>query len=74
MLVIGSAIADPNRHAHEELPIILAGRAGGKIKTGRFVRYEQETPLNNLWLSMLDIYGTPAERIGDSTGLLTQLS
>jgi hypothetical protein len=74
MLVFGSAIADPNRHAHEELPIILAGRAGGAIKSGRYIRYEENTPLNNLWMSMLDRFGAPAERIGDSTGLLGQLT
>ena len=74
MLVFGSAIADPNRHAHEELPIIMAGRGGGSINPGRFIRYPENTPLNNLWMSMLERFGTPAERIGDSTGLLDQLS
>jgi Protein of unknown function (DUF1552) len=74
MINFGSAIADPNRHAHEELPIILAGRGGGTINSGRFIRCPQDTPLNNLWMSMLERFGTPAERIGDSTGTLTQLS
>ncbi len=74
MVVFGSAIADPNRHAHEELPILLAGRGGGSINPGRLVRYAENTPLNNLWMSMLDRFGTPAERIGDSTGLLGQLT
>jgi hypothetical protein len=74
MIVFGSAIADPNRHAHEELPVILAGRGGGAIKSGRYVRYAENTPLNNLWMSMLDRFGTPSERIGDSTGLLGQLT
>ncbi len=74
MLVFGSAIADPNRHAHEELPMIMAGRGGGSINPGRFIRYPENTPLNNLWMSMLERFGTPAERIGDSTGLLGQLT
>ena len=74
MICFGSAIADPNRHAHEELPIILAGRGGGSLTPGRFVRYAENTPLNNLWMSMLERFGTPAERIGDSTGPLGQLA
>lgn len=74
MLIFGSAIADPNRHAHEELPMILAGRGGGTINPGRFIRYPDKTPLNNLWMSMLERFGTPAERIGDSTGSLGQLT
>ena len=74
MIAFGSAIADPNRHAHDELPIILAGRGGGSINPGRLIRYSENTPLNNLWMSMLERFGTPAERIGDSTGVLGQLS
>jgi hypothetical protein len=74
MLVLGSAIADPNRHAHEGLPIILAGRGGGTIKSGRYITYEDNTPVNNLWMSMLERFGAPAERIGDSTGTLGQLT
>jgi len=74
MIAFGSAIADPNQHAHEELPMILAGRGGGTINPGRFVRYPKDTPINNLWMAMLDRFGSPAERIGDSTGSLGQLS
>ena len=74
MVAYGSAIADPNRHAHEDLPIIMAGGGGGTLKTGRFIRYQRETPLNNLWLSMLERFGTPAQKLGDSTGVLDRLS
>ena len=51
----------------------LAGRGGGLIDPGRHIRYEEETPLCNLFLSMLDILGTPAESIGDSSGRLDEL-
>jgi hypothetical protein len=74
MIAYGSAIADPNRHRHEDLPLLLVGRGGGTIKTGRFVRYKNDTPLNNLWLAMLDRFGVKAEKLGDSTGLLDGLS
>jgi hypothetical protein len=74
MIAFGSAIADPNRHAHHDLPLLLVGRGGGTIKTGRHIRYKSETPLNNLWLAMLDRFGAKASQLGDSTGVLEGLS
>lgn len=73
MIAFGSAIADPNRHAHHDLPMLLVGRGGGTIKTGRHIRYKAETPLNNLWLAMLGRAGAKAEKLGDSTGTLDDL-
>jgi hypothetical protein len=73
MIVYGSGLSDGNRHNNENLPVLLAGRGGGTIDTGRHVRYEEEIPLTNLYLSMLDRFGTPAEFIGDSTGRLRSL-
>ena len=74
MIVYGSGIGDGNRHNHDDLPILLAGKAGGTITTGRHVRVPRETPLNNLWLSMLDRMEATVDRLGDSTGRLTGLS
>jgi hypothetical protein len=74
MLAYGSAIADGNAHEHGDLPVLLAGRGGGSINTGRHVRYTSETPLNNLWLAMLDRFGCPTPRLGDSTGVLDKLA
>ncbi len=73
MICYGSAIADPNAHAHDNLPLIMAGRGGGTINPGRYLRYANNTPLNNLWLSMLDRFGASTPRLGDSTGLLPGL-
>jgi hypothetical protein len=53
---------------------LLVGRGSGTIRTGRHVRYRQNTPLNNLWLSMLDRMGTSVEVLGDSTGRLGNLT
>ena len=74
-IVYGGAISDGNRHNHNNLPVLLAGRGGGTIQTGRHVRYADDTPMANLFLSMLDRMGagTGTERIGDSTGRLAQL-
>ncbi len=73
MIVYGAGISDGNAHNHNNLPIILAGRGGGAIQTGRHLRLEKETPLNNLYLSMLDRMGAPAQKVGDSTGKLVEL-
>jgi hypothetical protein len=73
MLIYGGGISDGDRHNHDDLPILMAGKGGGAIRTGRHVRYAKETPMNNLFVSMFDRIGIPAERIGDSTGKLQQL-
>jgi hypothetical protein len=73
MVVYGSAIGDGNRHNHNELPVLFAGRAGGTVKTGRHVRYPKDTPMTNLFLSMLDRMGIQEERFADSTGRLQGL-
>jgi hypothetical protein len=73
MIAFGSAIADPNRHHHHDLPLLLVGRGGGSIKSGRHIRYKDDTPLNNLWLAMLARFGVKADTLGDSTGVLDGL-
>jgi len=73
MLVYGSGLGDGNRHNHNNLPILLAGRGGGTIQTGRHLKFATQTPLNNLYLSLLDRMGTPLDTLGDSTGRLTDL-
>ncbi len=74
MVLCGSGISDGNRHAHHDLPILLAGHAGGKLKSGRHLRYAKHTPLCNLYLSMLDRIGVSSDRFGDSTDRLSDLS
>lgn len=68
MLLFGSSFSDGNRHDPNNLPIILAGRAGGTIRTGRHILCPPKTPLCNLYVSMLDRMGTPVEAFGDSRG------
>jgi hypothetical protein len=72
MIVYGSGISDGDRHNHDDLPIILAGKGGGTITTGRHINYGS-VPLNNLYLSMLDRMGVKIDRHGDSTGRLGML-
>lgn len=74
MLVYGSGIGDGDRHNHNDLPILLFGRGAGTIQTGRHLEYPRNTPLNNLFLSMLDRMDTPVETLGDSSGRLDNLA
>ncbi|MFN7292828.1 MAG: DUF1552 domain-containing protein, partial [Pirellula sp.] len=73
MIVFGGAIADGNRHSHDNLPVILAGRAGGTWNTGRYLQ-AAEQPMSNLFVSMLNRYGVDDKTFGDSTGQLVELT
>jgi hypothetical protein len=73
MILYGSGNGDGNRHNHDELPILLAGR-GGNLNGGRHIRYPRNTPLCNLYLEMLDRMGVREERFGDSSGRLPSLT
>ena len=74
MVVYGSGISDGDRHNHDDLPILLAGTGAGRIQTGRHIRYENGTPLCNLYLWMMRQMGAKAESFGDSTSEITGLS
>ncbi len=74
MIIYGSGIGDGNAHNHDNLPIVMAGRAGGQIRTGRHIVFPDQTPLTNLYLTMLDWMDVSCERLGDSTGPLTGLA
>jgi len=73
MVVYGSAMSEPNRHVHEDVPCVLLGRGDGSIKPGRHIVYP-ETPQTNLWLALLERMGVQAEKLGDSTGKLDGLT
>jgi hypothetical protein len=74
MVAYGSGNSDGNRHTHHDLPVLLVGQGGGSLKTGRHIRYPRETPVNNLWLALLDRFGARVPSLGDSTGMLQGLS
>jgi hypothetical protein len=73
MILFASALADGNKHDPHRLPIVLGGRGGGRIDSGRHLVYAEDAPLANLYMSMLDAFGAPVERFGDSTGPLAGL-
>ena len=77
MIVYGAGLSDGNRHTHEDLPTLMVGRGGkganGGIKAGRRIVYRKETPMSNLFLTMMDRMGTKVEHFGDATGRIEGL-
>ncbi|MBV8819377.1 MAG: DUF1552 domain-containing protein [Acidobacteriaceae bacterium] len=73
MILFSSALSDGNSHNPHKLPIVLGGRAGGRIDAGQHLTYSEDSPLANLYVSMLDAFGAPLERFADSTGPLPGL-
>ncbi len=73
MILYGCGIGDGNRHNHDDLPVVMAGNAGGHIPAGRLVASAKETPLCNLYVSMLERMGCDIASFGDSTGNLRHL-
>jgi hypothetical protein len=74
MVVYGCAISDGDKHNHDDLPVLLAGKGAGSLKPGRHIRYAPETPMCNLYVAMLERAGVRADKFGDSTGRLGELS
>lgn len=75
MVMYGGGLGNGGTHFLWDLPILLAGRAGGSLKPGRHVDYDQKkrTPLSNLYVEMLDRLGVPVEKFGVSDGKLDGL-
>jgi hypothetical protein len=73
LIAYGSSLGDGNRHDHHDLPIVVFGKGGGRVRSGRHLRFPTETPITNLWLTLLERAGVRAERLGDSTGTLRGL-
>ena len=68
----GSGLGDGNRHNHDNLSIALFGKGGGALKTGQHLVFPQDTPLTNMYRSMLAAAGADVDAFGDSTGLLSE--
>ena len=72
MVLYGSGISDGNRHRHDNLPIVLAGHANGKINPGQH-RIYKDVRIANLFVNMANVFGTPIQKFADSTGRLAQI-
>ena len=73
-IIFGSGMSESDQHDPHQLPILVAGGGAGHIKGGRHLRYPDATPLANLYLTVLQRLGVPAERIGNSAGVFKELS
>jgi Protein of unknown function (DUF1552) len=70
LLMYGGGMGDGNLHRHNDLPCVLLGNLGGRLKTGQHVAYPSGTPMTNLLVSLLDKVDVPVDALGDSTGHL----
>lgn len=70
LIMYGSGMGNGNLHRHSDMPVLLAGKLGGKFKTGYRYDYKPDTPMANLLVTILDSAGVPIEKMGDSTGKL----
>jgi hypothetical protein len=73
MVAFGSPLRDGNSHNPRNVPIVVAGKANGGLKTGRHLVYDKGTPLCELWLGMLERAGVKAKSLGDATRPLSKL-
>jgi len=70
LILAGASLADPNRHDHRDLGII----AGGGLIKGGYHAKADNVPMTNLLLGMMDVLGVSQDKLGDSTGRVTNLA
>ena len=73
MILYGSGLGDGNGHHHHDLPILLCGGGNGKLRSGRHIVYPKDTPMADLYLSMLDKLGLETKSFADSRGRLSEI-
>jgi hypothetical protein len=73
ILLYGSNMSNSNAHDEFPLPTLVVGGGAGRIKGNQHLKYEDKTPLANLHLTLLERAGVPAEKVGDSTSLFSEI-
>jgi len=68
-IVYGGALSDGNAHSNTDLPLLVAGHAGG-LKGGQYVATDLGTPVANLFVRLMNAAGSETEKFADSTGIL----
>jgi Protein of unknown function (DUF1552) len=74
IIVYGSGLSDGNMHTHDNLPILLAGGGSGQLKGGRHIRYQDKTPMRNLYGTILGMVGAPSHDLESGAGKVEPLS
>ncbi|WP_026462970.1 DUF1552 domain-containing protein [Adhaeribacter aquaticus] len=73
VVMFTSGLRDGNSHSSKNIPVIVAGKAGGKLKTGQNLQFKPETPLSNLYLSLARVLDVRLSKFADSTGELSEI-
>src|SRR5881394_3588950 len=69
-ILYGSGISNSQRHAGDNLPILLVGGGAGTHKGGRHIVYKEKPSMANLLVGLMDKTGVPVEKVGGSDGKL----
>jgi len=70
MILYGAGISNSQRHAGDNLPILLVGGGTGTLKGGRHIVYKEKPSMANLLVTIMDKMGFPVEKVGGSDGKL----
>ena len=73
-MLYGAGLGDSNDHLHYDLPVLTVGGNAAGMRGGRHLLYPKDTPMTNLFVSMLGKAGLPTDELGDSTGRLVALN
>lgn len=73
LVSLGSGMGDGRVHDYNNLPVITAGRLGGRIRTGSHYRSDGKVPLANLWLTLLQSVGAQTDQFADSNGRIAEV-
>jgi hypothetical protein len=73
MVLYGSCLSEGNKHWHNNLPIVLAGRGGGTLTPGKLLSASDPTPMCDLHLALARRMGLKLDRFGDGTTPLAGL-
>jgi hypothetical protein len=73
IVMFTSGMRDGNAHSPYNLPVLVAGKAGGKLKTGQNLQFKKETPLSNLYLSLARVLDMRLSHFADSTGEMSEI-
>jgi hypothetical protein len=69
-ILYGSGISNSTRHSGENLPLLVVGGAGGRLKGGRHITYSNKPTMANLLVTLMDKMDVPVDHLGGSTGRL----
>jgi len=73
IVTFGAGLGDGATHQYYDLPMMVAGKAQGQIKQGRFIQCKSGTLNSNLWLTIAQLMGLEIDAFADSDGVISDL-